>query len=96
MIFLLLLALLCVSITLPRIQALALNRAHLISFRDGIYTPNQTSNTVTTLLPLTNEVFGTIFLDSQRPSSSFSQPNLQIFVGRSTHEVFSSIDSRTV
>ena len=50
-----------------QVQAPALPGAHPISASDRVYTADQTSNTVSVISPVTNELLGTIALGNPRP-----------------------------
>ncbi len=52
-----------------QVQAPALPRAQPISASDRVYTADQTSNTVSVISPVTNELLGTIPLGNARPDA---------------------------
>jgi len=60
------------------LQAPALPGAQAISAEDRIYTGDQTSNTITVIKPLTNEVLGTIALGMPRMTSDLNSQYLQV------------------
>lgn len=59
-------------------QAPALPGAQSISASDRIYTADQTSNTVTVIKPLTNEVLGTIALGKSRLTDQMNPQYLSV------------------
>ncbi|KAE8445518.1 hypothetical protein EG329_013281 [Mollisiaceae sp. DMI_Dod_QoI] len=71
------LSLLIISSTHAISQAPALPGAQRISSEDRIYTGDQTSNTVTVIKPLTNEVLGTISLGDPRLTDQLNPQYLQ-------------------
>ncbi|KAH8657195.1 40-residue YVTN family beta-propeller repeat protein [Tricladium varicosporioides] len=72
-------------------QAPALPGAQFISASDRVYTADQTSNTVTVIKPLTNEVLGTITLGKPRVSDQFNPQYLGVI---NSHGLGFSLDGQ--
>ncbi|KAL5323656.1 hypothetical protein ACEPPN_008196 [Leptodophora sp. 'Broadleaf-Isolate-01'] len=75
-------ALLCLLLASPTVlailQAPALPSAQSVTTADRIYTADQTSNTITVIKPLTNEVLGTIALGLPRMTNVLNPQYLQV------------------
>ncbi|KAH6721614.1 nitrous oxide reductase [Leptodontidium sp. MPI-SDFR-AT-0119] len=75
-------ALLCLLLASPTVlailQAPALPSAQPVTTADRIYTADQTSNTITVIKPLTNEVLGTIALGLPRMTNVLNPQYLQV------------------
>lgn len=87
----LLVVLLQFTFTNALFQAPALPGAQVISASDRIYTADQTSNTVTVIKPLTNEVLGTIALGKSRLTDELNPQYLSVI---SSHGLGFSLDGK--
>ncbi|KAG4429710.1 hypothetical protein IFR05_014807 [Cadophora sp. M221] len=88
-------ALLCLLLSNPTVlafsQAPALLGAQPISAADRIYTADQTSNTITVIKPLTDEVLGTIALGLPRMTNVLNPQYLQVV---NSHGLGFSLDGK--
>jgi len=76
-----------------QIQAPALLGAQPISPEDRIYTGDQTSNTITVIKPITNEVLGTISLGDARLTDNLSPQYLKVV---NSHGLGFSLDGQYI
>ncbi|KAH7370152.1 nitrous oxide reductase [Rhexocercosporidium sp. MPI-PUGE-AT-0058] len=88
-------ALLCLLSAIPTAftlsQAPALPGAQAVSAADRIYTADQTSNTITVIKPLTNDVLGTIALGLPRMTNILNPQYLQVV---NSHGLGFSLDGK--
>ena len=79
--------------TVAQIQAPALSGAPPIGPEDRIYTGDQSSNTITVIKPLTNEVLGTISLGDPRLTDNLSPQYLKVV---NSHGLGFSLDGKYI